>query len=63
VHLKTKSVCPSPNLIYIFIGGLIWPLRGLTQKGQGTTSVGASSPWPSASNFFEFHLNFTKEKG
>jgi hypothetical protein len=56
MHLKTKLGSPSPKLIYIYIfEGLIWPLRGLTQKGQGATSVGASSPWPSSSRFFEFH--------
>jgi hypothetical protein len=27
--------------------GLIWPPRGLTQKGEGT-KVGAGSPWPTS---------------
>ncbi len=37
--LKTKSMFLSPNLI--FLGGSIWPQRGLTQEGEGTTNVGA----------------------
>ncbi len=40
-HAYTKSGSLSSNLTF---WGLIWPLRGLTQKCEGTT-VGAGSPW------------------
>jgi hypothetical protein len=30
--------------------GLTWPLRGLTQKSQGT-NMGAGSPWPTCGTY------------
>jgi hypothetical protein len=41
----TETGCLSSNLTFSFLV-FICPLQGLAQQGEGTTTVGASSPWP-----------------
>ncbi len=43
-HSKTGSLCSDLTFFFWFLYGHC--VRGLTQQSEGTTTVGASSPWP-----------------
>jgi hypothetical protein len=41
-HTETGSLSSNLSIFFLFF---MWPLQGLAQQGEGTSTVGASSPW------------------